>query len=140
MKRQEKRRPDHDGQWVYTMCELLKGGVAAGVITILALLLCAVLMSVGLLREEWIEGTVLACCVIGSFVGGELCIKRVRSKTILIGLAVGGILFLLLLTAGLLAFESSGMKQGGIGILCASLCGGGISGLLGGREKKKRRR
>ena len=105
MKRREKRQPESENQWVSTMCELLKGGVAAGLAAILTLLLCAVMVSAGLLREQWMDGAVLACCVAGAWLGGLLAVGRIGRRTLLVGLAVGGILFLLLLTAGLLAFE-----------------------------------
>ena len=140
MKRREKRRPESENQWVNTMCELLKGGVAAGLTAILTLLLCAVLVSAGMLRERWMEGAVLASCVVGSWIGGLFAVRKIGARTLLVGLAVGGILFLLLLTAGLLAFETASIAHGGIGVLCACLCGGGLAGLLGGGAKKKRRR
>ncbi len=139
MKRREKRQPESENQWVSTMCELLKGGVAAGLTAILTLLLCAVMVSAGVLKERWMEGAVLACCVLGAWVGGLFSVRRIRARTLLVGLAVGGILFLLLLTAGLLAFETASIEHGGVGVLCACLCGGGIAGLLGAGKKKKRR-
>lgn len=140
MKRREKRQPESENQWVSAMCELLKGGVAAGLVTILTLLLCAVLVSAGVLRERWMEGAVLACCVAGAWVGGLFSARRIGTRTLLVGLAVGSVLFLLLLTAGLLVFETASIEHGGIGVLCACLCGGGAAGLMGGGRKKKKRR
>ncbi|MCI8422379.1 MAG: TIGR04086 family membrane protein [Lawsonibacter sp.] len=122
------------------MCELLKGGVLAGVVTILALLACAVLVSSGLLRECWMVGSVLAVCVIGAFAGGTYAVQAIGGRALFVGLGVGLVLFLLLLTAGLLAFETASLEQGGIGICCACLCGGAISGMLGRKPKKKRKR
>ena len=140
MKRREKRQPESENQWVSAMCGLLKGGVAAGLMSILSLLMCAVMVSAGVLRERWMEGAVLGCCVVGAWVGGLFSARRIGSRTLLAGLAVGGILFLLLLTAGLLAFETASIEHGGVGVLCACLCGGGIAGLMGGSRKKKKRR
>ena len=140
MKRREKRHPESENQWVNAMCELLKGGVAAGLVSILTLLLCAVMVSAGVLRERWMDGAVLACCVVGALIGGLVSVRSIWARTLLVGLAVGGILFLLLLTAGLLAFDTASIEHGGVGVLCACLCGGGIAGLLGGTGKKKRRR
>ena len=141
MKRRERRQPETENQWVSAMCELLKGGVAAGLVAILTLLLCAVMVSAGLLRERWMEGAVLACCVAGALMGGLFSVRKIGSRTLLVGLSVGGILFLLLLTAGLLAFEEASIEHGGLGVLGACLCGGGLAGLLGrgGGKKKKRR-
>ena len=47
MKKKERRPEESGGQWLNAMCEVLKGGVLAGVTTILALLVCAVLVSTG---------------------------------------------------------------------------------------------
>lgn len=138
--KREKRQEEAGSQWIETMCELLKGGVLAGVVTILALLACAVLVSSGLLRERWMAGAVLAVCVIGAFAGGTYAVRAIGGRALFVGLGVGLVLFLLLLTAGLLAFETASLEQGGVGICCACLCGGAISGMLGRKPKKKRKR
>ena len=140
MKKRERRKEESGEQWVNSMCELLKGGVLAGFSAVLALLLCALLISTGVLREQWAQGAVLAVCVLGGAVGGIYSIKRIRSKSLLVGTGVGAILFLLLLTAGLLAYDTASLEQGGAGILCACLCGGAIAGILGRKPKKKRKR
>ena len=97
MKKRERRQEESGEQWVNSMCELLKGGVLAGFSAVLALLLCALLISTGILREQWAQGAVLAVCVLGGAVGGIYSIKRIRSKSLLVGTGVGAILFLLLL-------------------------------------------
>ena len=140
MKRRDKGQQDPGGAWINAMCELMKGGVLAGVVAIVTLLLCAVLVSAGLLRERWMEGAVLAVCVLGALAGGLYAVRAIGRRTLLVGLGVGAVLFLLLLTAGLLAYDTTSMEQGGVGILCACLCGGGLAGLLGGTAKKKHRR
>ena len=50
------------------------------------------------------------------------------------------ILFLLLLTAGFLFYESADLRNGGLGLLLSCGCGGALAGVLGGNPKKKRRR
>ena len=140
MKKQDKRQGEGGGQWLNAMCVLLKGGVLAGLSAMVSLLLCAVLVSAGVLRERWMEGMVLAVCVLGSLIGGGYALRKIKGYGLLAGLGVGGVLFLLLLMAGLLAFETTTIERGG-GILCACLCGGGMAGILfRGRPKKKRRR
>lgn len=139
MKRRDKRQEDPGSQWINAMCDLMKGGAIAGVIAILTLLLCAVLVSSGMLRERWMEGAVLACCVAGALAGGLYAVGRIGRRTLFAGLGVGGVLFLLLLTAGLLAYDTASVEQGGAGVLCACLCGGGLAGILGGLGKKRRR-
>ena len=56
MKKKERRPKEMGSQWLNAMCEVLKGGVLAGVVTILVLLICAVLVSVGLVPVEACAG------------------------------------------------------------------------------------
>ena len=140
MKKREKGREDGGGQWLNTVCEVLKGGVLAGVVAILALLACAVLVSMGFLPVGAMEGGVLAVCVLGALAGGICAARRSGTRPLAAGLGVGAVLFLLLVTAGLIAYEGASMSNGGVSILCACLCGGAIPGVLGRKPKKKRRR
>ena len=139
-KKQVKRREEPGSQWIGTACDVLKGGVLAGAAAAALLLLCAVPISAGVLRERWMPGMAPAVCVLGSLLGGLYAVRRVGRRTLPVGLGVGVVLFLLLLTAGMLAYDSASLEQGGAGILCACLCGGALAGLLGGLSGKKRRR
>lgn len=140
MKKKERRPKEMGGQWLNAMCEVLKGGVLAGVVTILVLLICAVLVSVGLVPVEAMYGAVLAACALGAFAGGIYAVRHVEGRSLLAGLGVGAVLFLLLLTAGFIVYQGASVANGGAGILCACLCGGTIPGLLERKPKKKRRR
>ena len=140
MKKRDKRQEDGAGPWLNAMCEILKGGVLAGVITILALLACAVLVSMGVIPVSAMEGAVLAVCVLGTLVGGIYAVGRSGGRSLLAGMGVGAVLFLLLITAGLLVYQETSVANGGVEILCACLCGGAIPGILGRKPKKKRRR
>ena len=79
-------------------------------------------------------------CVLGALAGGLSAARRPGSRGLLTGLGVGLVLFLLLLTAGLLAYEDASLERGGAAVLCACLCGGGLAGLIGGRRPKKKRK
>ena len=140
MKKKERRPKEMGSQWLNAMCEVLKGGVLAGVVTILVLLICAVLVSVGLVPVEAMYGAVLAACALGAFAGGIYAVRHVEGRSLLAGLGVGVVLFLLLLTAGFIVYQGASVANGGAGILCACLCGGAIPGLLARKPKKKRRR
>ena len=140
MKKKERRPKAMGSQWLNAMCEVLKGGVLAGAVTILVLLICAVLVSVGLVPVEAMYGAVLAACALGAFAGGIYAVRHVEGRSLLAGLGVGAVLFLLLLTAGFIVYQGASVANGGAGILCACLCGGAIPGLLGRKPKKKRRR
>lgn len=141
MKKRDRRQEEPVGsQWLNGMCEVLKGGVLAGVTAIAALLACAVLVSMGVVPVGAMEGSVLAVCVLGALIGGIYGVRRVGSHALLVGPGVGVVLFLLLLTAGFLVYDGASLDNGGAGSLCACLCGGAIPGILGRKPKKKRRR
>ena len=140
MKRREKRQEEPGKEWVSAMCVVLQGGTLAGVTAILALLLCAVLVSAGIAAERWMQGMVLAVCVLGALAGGVYAGRKLGVRSLLSGVGVGAVLFLLLMTAGLLAYEDASLERGGIGILCACLCGGALAGLLTARRPKKKRK
>lgn len=140
MKKRERSPEDLGSQWLNAMCEVLIGGALAGVTAVLTLLVCAVLTSVGVMPVGAMYGAVLAVCVLGALVGGTFAVRRVGRRSLLVGLGVGSVLFLLLLTAGLIAYDEVSIANGGAGILCACLCGGAIPGLLARKPKKKHRR
>lgn len=140
MKKRERSPEELGSQWLNAMCEVLIGGALAGVTAVLTLLLCAVLVSTGAMPVGAMYGAVLAVCVLGALVGGTFAVRRVNGPSLPVGLGVGAVLFLLLLTAGSIAYEGASIANGGAGILCACMCGGAISGLLGRKPKKKRRR
>lgn len=122
---------------------LLGGGVAAAV-AVLALLVCAAAITAGILSEKLELHAAVASCVIGSFCGGRMTCRRWGGRNLFAGLSAGAVLFLLLLTIGLIGTDTADISGTGIGILAASLCGGGAAGLLGqgrgGRKKRRRAR
>ena len=140
MKRREKRQEEPGKEWVSAMCVVLQGGALAGVTANLARLLCAVLVSAGNAAERGMQGMVLAVCVLGALAGGVYAGRKLGVRSLLSGVGVGAVLFLLLMTAGLLAYEDASLERGGIGILCACLCGGALAGLLTARRPKKKRK
>ena len=134
--RREGRPEDSGGQWLTAMCELLKGGLAAALAALLALAACALLVSWGMIPERTMDRAALAAGVLG----GLLAVRRIGRSTLLVGAGVGAILFLVLLSAGLLLFEDASVSNGGVPILLSCLCGGAMAGILGSRPKKKRKR
>ena len=138
--KREKKPEDPGAVWLSTMCRLLKGGALAVVTAALGLVVCSLLVSGGVMGERLIGRGVLAICVVSSLAGGLLAVHRLERGTLLAGLGVGGILFLLLLTAGFLLYEDASISNGGVPILIACCCGGAIAGVLCGRPRKKRKR
>jgi len=125
---------------------LLQSGKAALIGGVLALVVCLVLLlaasfgiSQGWLSTALGDRITVVSCVLGSFVGGLWSARRAPAGALLAGLASGAVLFLLLLTLGLLIFSTASFENGALSLLCASLCGGAAAGALGaggGRKKK----
>lgn len=124
---------------------ILLGGGTAFLTCVLFLLLAAFGVSRGLISAELRYQLTVVSCVLGGFIGGIFAVQRCHSRGVFIGMAVGGVLFLLQLTLGLLLYKDVSLESGGIGLLCGGICGGAAAGILSGggqrnRKTKKRRR
>lgn len=143
-----KNEEDHGAVLLRYGKSILLGGGAALLLCLGFLLLAAVGISRGLLDASIRYQLTVVACVLGSFCGGGIAVRRCGTRGLFVGLAVGGVLFLLQLTIGLLLFDSFSLDSGALGLLFGALCGGAAAGILiggggrrgGVREKKKRRR
>lgn len=117
---------------------VLLGGAAAFALSLLLLLVAAMGVSGGMLDVELRYQLTVVSCVLGSFIGGMLAVRSAPAKGLLVGLAVGAVLFLLQLSLGLLLFEEFALEGGGAGLLFGDLCGGTAAGILSGGGKKRR--
>lgn len=141
MKQKGKRQAEHPAMgWLNAMCEILKGGIVALAVTLLILLVGACMISAGILSEGAMSGMVTAACVAGALLGGLLAVRWVGSRPLPVGLGTGLILFLLLLSIGLLLYDGASLAQGGIRLALACACGGALAGVLGSRKKKPKRK
>lgn len=136
-----RKREEEQGTKVlkYMSCILLAG--------VLALLLCFVflcllsfLISSGRIGGGHMMQYTIAACAVASFLGGLFAVSRYRTKVLLVGVGTGIVLFLLLLTAGILFYDSVSLENHGVGLFCASLFGGALAGAFGAKPKKKRRK
>lgn len=116
---------------------ILLGGLTAFAVSLALLLLFATGVSRGLLEEGLRYQLTVVSCVLGSFGGGILAVRRSPARALFVGLAVGGVLFLIQLTLGLLLFEKFSLESGGVGLLFGALCGGAAAGILSRGERKK---
>lgn len=130
----------------YGKSVLLGSAIGVGICLIL-LLLASFGISRGLLEASLSYQIVVVICVISSLAGGMFAIRRCPARGLFVGLAVGTALFLLQLTAGLLLYDTLSLENGGIGLVCADLCGGAAAGILGGggrrgssKTKKRKKR
>ncbi len=110
---------------------ILLGGIGAFAISLAVLFLAAVGISQGLLDAGLQYQFAVVACVLGGFVGGMFAVRNCSARGLFIGLSVGGVLFLLQLTMGLLLYDSFSLESGGVGLLCGALCGGAAAGILG---------
>lgn len=134
------KREEAESPWLGTMCGMLKGGALAFLTAVAILFLCALAVSNRWLGQGMMDSAVMAACALGALAGGLLAVRQGRGRSLLMGFGAGLILFLLLLTAGFLFYESADLCNGGLGLLLSCGCGGALAGVLGGKPKKKRRR
>lgn len=134
-----KNEEEQGARLVHAMIRVILGGVVGLLICLIFLMICSVGISAGIVKESLMYQLTVIGCVIGGFAGGIWAVRRCRSRTLIVGLAVGAVFFLLLLTVGVLFFESMSPDEGGLGLLCGALCGGAVAGILGGKPKKKHR-
>ena len=135
-----KTEEDQGTRLVRAMTNILLGGVVALAVCLMFLFLCSIGISGGWLQEGLMYKMAVVSCVIGGFAGAMTAVRRCGSRALIVGLAVGAVFFLLLLTVGVLLFESMSLESGGLGLLCGGLCGGAAAGLMGSKPKKKRRK
>ena len=135
-----KTEEDQGTRLVRAMTNSLLGGVVALAVCLMFLFLCSIGISGGWLQEGLMYQMAVVSCVIGGFAGAMTAVRRCGSRALIVGLAVGAVFFLLLLTVGVLLFESMSLEAGGLGLLCGGLCGGAAAGLMGSKPKKKRRK
>ena len=140
MPKNGKRQEGKNSSWMEIAVGLTKGCAVALGTTILLLFGCAAAVSARWLGQQTMERCVVMACVIGALVGAAVAMQNHRDWAMPLGIGTGGGLFLLLLTAGILFYENAPIPSGMTGIFCACLCGGGITGILGRKTKKKRRR
>lgn len=135
------RKEEEQGVWaVKAMTQVLLGGVVAAATGLLFLFVCAVLISKRVLDQAHINTLAVAACVVGSLVGGIVAVSRCKGRSMIVGLLTGVALFLILLTLGVLLYQTVALEDGGVPLGCACLCGGALAGLFGARPKKKRRK
>ena len=124
---------------VQTVTAVVLGGLLALGVALFVLLLGAVAVSNGILKEDAAAQVTAAACVVGCFAGGLLACARCGSRRLLTGLAVGAVCCLLILAVGLLMGDGLQLGAQALIELAGCLCGGAIAGMLraGKRPKKQ---
>ena len=119
---------------------LLKGGVVSALVMLGVLLAGAGAISAGVLGQEMMERWGMLACVTGSLSGGVVSARAERHWALALGLGTGGILFGVLLLVGSALYGVPSAITDLIPALLSCLCGGGAAGILGRKNKKKRKR
>ena len=83
---------------------LLKGGVVSALVMLGVLLVGAGAVSTGILGQEMMERWGMLACVVGSLTGGVMSARKERRWAMALGLGAGGILFGILLLAGIMLY------------------------------------
>ncbi len=135
-------KPEEEpGMWyLRCMTQVLIGAAVAALVSLLVLFVCALLISRGTLSREHTGVMSVCACVLGSLTGGVAAVSRCKGRSLIVGLLTGLVLFLILLSVGLILYKSVAIEEGGLPLGCGCLCGGALAGLFGARPKKKRRK
>lgn len=135
-------KPEEEpGAWyLRCMTQVLIGAVVAAAVSLLVLFVCALLISRGTLSRDHTGVMSVCACVLGSLTGGVAAVSRCKGRSLIVGLLTGLVLFLILLTVGLILYKTVAIEEGGLPLGCGCLCGGALAGLFGARPKKKRRK
>lgn len=139
------RQEGKDAGVLHMTAGVFLGGLLALGVELLVLLLGAVAVSQGILREEATAQLTAAACVLGGLVGGWMSCAWWPGKRLIAGLGAGAVCFLLILAVGLASGEELSFGVQALIELAGCLCGGAIAGLLcrgkgKGRKKKGRGR
>lgn len=117
---------------------MVLGGLLALGVELIILLLGAVAVSRGILREDISPQLTAAACVVGCLIGGVLTCAQWGSRRLLAGLATGGVCYLLMLAVGLLMNNGPELGPQALIELAGCLCGGALAGVFSGKGKKKK--
>lgn len=134
-----KGEEDQGTRALRVMGHILLGGVVALAACVIFLIFASLGVAGGWLKEGLMAQLTVASCVVGALIGGLVAVGRHGHRGLLVGVFVGGCLFLFLLTIGFLFFENMSVENGGSAILAGCLCGGALAGLLGGGRPAKKK-
>ena len=119
---------------------ILLGGLTAFLMCTVLLFLVSVGISEGLISMSLQYRLTVVICVLSSFLGGIMVVRQCPGRGLLVGIAVGAVLFLIQLSVGLVLYDTFSLDNGGIGLLCGGLCGGAAAGILNGGGKGRTQR
>ncbi len=114
------------------------GGLLALGVAMVVLLLGAVAVSNGILKQDVTPQITALACVLGSLSGGVLTCLRWKARYLPGGLAAGLVCYLLILAVGLLSGGDFSLGLQALIELAGCLCGGALAGVLCGGVGRRR--
>lgn len=133
-----KNQEEQGARFISSFLRVVTGSVAGLLVCLLFLAICAWAVSAGYLPPDMLYRLCVAGSFLGGLCGGLFALRGRGGRMLLIGLGTGVVFFLFLLMAGVLFFPSISPAEGGLGLLCGSLAGGGLAGVLGARPRRRK--
>lgn len=124
----------------YMAAAALLGGGLGALVALAVLWGCAAAISTGLIPERFSTHVVAAACVMGGFFGGVFTVKRWGRRRLFAGVAAGGALFCILMTAGLAVYGAADLDGQTLAVGLGCLFGGAAAGILRAGDGKKKRK
>ena len=118
----------------------LIGTLATFFVCVILILLGSLCVTQGLISEQHIMKYILFTCFLGCFIGGTMGASKAKSKTLVIGICVAIVVFLIQMFIGHISYTEASVEEKGIPLLLADLAGGILAGFIGGRRKKRKKR
>lgn len=132
------RKAEHSKGGSHKLFTLLLGALLAFGIELVVLLLGAVAVSSGILREDVTMQTTAAACLLGCLLGGAFAAAQWDSRRLFAGLLTGLICYLFIIAIALISKGGIEFGTQALVELAGCLIGGGLAGVIGGRKKHKR--
>lgn len=133
-----KNQEEQGAKLIGGFLRIVTGSAAGLLVCLLFLGVCAWAVSAGRLPASMLYHLCLAGCFLGGLCGGLFALRGRMGRMLLIGLGTGVVFFLFLLMAGVLFFPSISPAEGGLGLFCGSLAGGGLAGIIGARPRRRK--
>lgn len=127
--------------WTVGAAAILRSGFIGAVCALLLTAVAAALCYFGLLPVGVGKYTAMTAALLGAFIAGSYAASHISSTPgIWIGATAGMVVFLLLLSLGMILYRIVPERGSCTAELIPCLCGGALAGLLFSKPKKKRRK
>lgn len=137
MKQNRTRQTGEAGfPWIEASMAVGKGLGVAIVLLLILLFLSSIALYHGVFSQENMTGMVLVCTLFSALAGGGFALSLLKKHGLFLGMAVGILLFLVLLLLGYCFYGKTTLGTDSLEILFASFCGGCLAKLFTKKRKK----